>query len=175
MQTYQWLGLTSFVLPVGSQLMANELQLLDGPGNYIMAREERLPPGWHSQLYTGIARNLGERLLGEIHEKWTRATGVGVSHVHIFRVDEEQTSRDLETVLRYALTPPLQDQNRPLHETAYFAARRIGMQQVANQALANHVGSLRKIGSRKRLAHIPPSRAGNALAIALSPISKSRF
>jgi hypothetical protein len=78
--------------------------------------------------------------------------------VHVFRIDDEDQSRDLETVLRYHFVPPLQDQPRPLHATAFHAANRIGMRDIAIRALAAHAANeaTRRVGR--------PRAFGNALA-----------
>ena len=146
MSTCNWLGVEAVMLPVGRLLTPWQRRLLDGGGNYVMARADGA--GLNYALYTGIAEDLADRLLGEDHEKWPRAQEYGLTHVHIVRIDDGAQSRDLETVLRYHFVPPLQDQLRPLHATAFHAASRIGMHDVAVKALAAHAasGATRRVG-----------------------------
>ena len=151
MLTCRWLGVEAVMLPVGQRLTWSQRRLLDGPGNYVMARADRTELNLDYALYTGIADDLAVRLLGGGHEKWPRAEAYGVTHVHIMRIDDVAKSRDLETVLRYHFQPPLQDQPRPLHLTAFHAASRIGMHDVAIAALAAHAAAeaTRKVGPPK--------------------------
>lgn len=146
MSTCNWLGVEAVMLPVGQPPTPWQRRLLDGRGNYVMARADGA--GLNYALYTGIAEDLADRLLGVAHEKWPRAQEFGVTHVHVVRIDDEAQSRDLETVLRYHFVPPLQDQPRPLHATAFHAANRIGMRDVAIRAMAAHAATeaTRRVG-----------------------------
>ncbi|WP_370171166.1 MULTISPECIES: hypothetical protein [Hyphomonas] len=167
MNTYQWLGITARILPVGQQLAPDMLNALSEPGNYIMTKWERSNPLFHTPLYTGIARNLGQRLLGNNHEKWPRASEAGVTHVHLFSVEDERTSRDFETVLRYELQPPLQDQPRPSHHVAAKAASRIGLKDVADRAYVQDL-MLLLLSRKSPTPPLPPRpQYPNALAQAL--------
>jgi len=148
MSICNWLGIETVMLSVGQPVTPWQRRVLDGSGNFIMARADRVGLNLHYALYTGIAGDLAERILGRDHEKWLRAEENGVTHVHVVRIGDEAQSRDLETVLRYHFVPPLQDQPRPLHATAFRAAVRIGMRDVAVRALAAHASAeaTRRVG-----------------------------
>jgi len=161
MLIHNWLGIRAHIVPVDRQLDQFQQQLLEHPGNYIMVAQGSAPPFLPTALYTGIARHLGDRLLGLSHEKWPRAHACGVTHVHLFEVPDEGVSRDFETVLRYELEPPLQDQPRPAHLTASKAARRVGFEEIADRAYARHELMMRLL--RQRPADRPNWRV-NALS-----------
>lgn len=158
MLTCNWLGIEAFVIRVDQPLSLSDRLSLRVSGNYIMARADDPRPNSHFALYTGISRNLADRLLEKPHEKWSRAEAAGVTHVHIIRCDDEQQSRDVETILRYFCRPPLQDQPRPLHLTAHDAARRLGSRELAMKALVAHA-----VAEANRRAGTP-RRIGNAFA-----------
>lgn len=164
MQICKWLGVSAAIVPVGRRWTQAELNLMSAAGNYIMVNPGKLPPFSNRALYTGIAQNLGERL-GPSHEKWSRAGGLGMSQLHLIPIADADVSRDLETVLRYVLQPPLQDQPRPMHLTAAQAARRIGFDQIAGEAEAASFAD--NAFARERRA-LPALRPQNAFAVGLS-------
>ena len=164
MQICKWLGVSAAIVPIGRNWTQAEFNLLDGSGNYIMVNPGRLPPFSNRALYTGIAQKLRERL-GTSHEKWLRACDLGMTQVHLFPVADADVSRDFETVLRYKLQPPLQDQPRPLHLTAAQAARRIGLDQIADEAEAASSADNAFASERRGLPALKPQ---NAFAVGLS-------
>lgn len=113
---------------VGFQAVPLEqAHLITTAGNYNLCRWETWVPLIHGVLYTGEAGNIGDRYIDHIGDgRIDDARAMGASHLLVStdfpRIGERY---DLETVLRFELSPPLNRELPPLLETAFEAAKRL--------------------------------------------------
>ncbi len=89
------------------------------PCVYLMAHEEQ--PGVHRIHYAGQTHSLAERFAG--HHRLDAAIALGATHVLAIMVPAERDRRALETLLRYELRPPLNEESVPTHVQGWRAAQ----------------------------------------------------
>jgi hypothetical protein len=100
-----------------------------------MAHEAR--PGVHRIHYAGQTHNLAERFVG--HHRLEAAIELGATHVLAMMVGTERGRRALETLLRYELRPPLNEESVPTHVQGWRAARHCCRPELAARARAAHL------------------------------------
>jgi hypothetical protein len=105
------------------------------PCVYLMAHEAQ--PGVHRIHYAGQTHNLAERFAG--HHRLDAAIGLGATHVLAMMVATERDRRALETLLRYELRPPLNEESVPTHVQGWRAAQYCGRPELATRARAAHL------------------------------------
>jgi hypothetical protein len=97
-------------------------------GNYGFCHMTQYRPPIHGVLYTGEAADIGERAHRHANEggRMDDALAAGATHMIISHDFPSYAARcDLETLLRYELRPPLNQELPPMLETAYAAAQRL--------------------------------------------------
>ncbi len=105
------------------------------PCVYLMAHEEQ--PGVHRIHYAGQTHSLAERFAG--HHRLDAAIALGATHVLAIMVPVERDRRALETLLRYELPPPLNEESVPTHVQGWRAAHYCGRPELAAKARAAHL------------------------------------
>ncbi len=104
------------------------------PCVYLMAHE--VQPGVYPIHYAGQTHSLAERFAG--HHRLEAARALGATHVLAMMVEMERDRRALETLLRYELRPPLNEEGVPTHVQGWRAAQYCGRPELAAKARAAH-------------------------------------
>jgi hypothetical protein len=128
-QTAQILGWEFVLVDFG------ETRSVVQPCVYLMAHEAQ--PGLHRIHYAGQTHNLAERLAG--HHRLDAAVSLGATHVLAMMVEAERDRRALETLLRYELRPPLNEESVPTHVQGWRAAQYCGRPELAAKARGAHL------------------------------------
>jgi len=105
------------------------------PCVYLMAHEAQ--PGVYRIHYAGQTHSLAERFAG--HHRLEAARALGATHVLAMMVETERDRRMLETLLRYELRPPLNEENVPTHVQGWRAAQYCGRPELAARARQAHL------------------------------------
>lgn len=105
------------------------------PCVYLMAHEAQ--PGVHRIHYVGQTHCLADRFAG--HHRLDAAMSLGATHVLAMMVETERDRRALETLLRYELRPPLNEESVPTHVQGWRAAQYCGRPELAARARAAHL------------------------------------
>jgi hypothetical protein len=112
-----------------------ETRRVTAPCVYLMAHAAE--PRVHRIHYVGQTHNLSERFAG--HHRLDAARALGATHVLALRVETERDRRALETLLRYELRPPLNEEDVPTHLRGWRAAQACGRPELAAKARAAHL------------------------------------
>lgn len=108
------------------------------PCVYLMAHEDGSA---HRIHYAGQTHRLSERFCG--HHRLDAATARGATHALILIVESEVDRRAFETLLRYELRPPLNEEAVPEHIQAWRAAQHCGKLELAAKARTAHLQAAR--------------------------------
>ena len=108
-------------------------------GGHGRRRPRDTAAGVHRIHYAGQTHNLGERFAG--HHRLEAAIRAGATHVLAMPVRTERDRRALETLLRYELRPPLNEEDVPEHIQGWRAAQYCGRPLLAAKARAVRVGT----------------------------------
>ena len=117
-----------------------ETRFFDLPCVYLMAREQ---DGAHRILYAGQTHCLRERFSG--HHQLAAAKAAGATHALVLVVRNERDRRELETLLRWELRPPLNEEEVPRAMQAWRAAMHCGKADIAARARAAHLAGSRQM------------------------------
>jgi predicted GIY-YIG superfamily endonuclease len=111
-----------------------ETKYFDLPCVYLMAHEERgLGPRIH---YVGQTHSLKERFAS--HHQLKAAIALGATHALVLVVQSQRDRLEFETMLRWELRPPLNEEDIPRHIQAWRAAMHCGKPHIAERAKALH-------------------------------------
>jgi hypothetical protein len=110
-----------------------ETRFFDLPCVYLMAHEEG---GAHRVVYAGQTHCLRERFSG--HHQLAAARAAGATHALVLIVRNERDRRELETLLRWELRPPLNAEEIPRAMQAWRAAMHCGKAEIAARARKEH-------------------------------------
>ncbi len=125
------------------------------PCVYLMAHEAQ--PGVHRIHYAGQTHNLAERFAG--HHRLDAARALGATHVLAMLVETERDRRALETLLRYELRPPLNEESVPTHVQGWRAAQYCGRPELAAKARAAHLKGAQQMLPPYAAPFAPPKPA----------------
>lgn len=117
-----------------------ETRFFDLPCVYLMAREQ---DGADRILYAGQTHCLRERFSG--HHQLAAAKAQGATHALVLVVRNDRDRRQLETLLRWELRPPLNEEEVPRAMQAWRAAMHCGKAKIAERARALHMTGARSI------------------------------
>jgi hypothetical protein len=112
-----------------------ETRSIPQPCVYLMAHEAQA--GVHRIHYAGQTHCLADRFAG--HHRLDAAMGLGATHVLAMMVETERDRRALETLLRYELRPPLNEESVPTHVQGWRAAQYCGRPELAARARQAHL------------------------------------
>ena len=113
----------------------SETRLFDLPCVYLMAHEEGADFRIH---YAGQTHCLRDRFSG--HHQLEAAKALGATHALVLIIRGERDRREFETLLRWELRPPLNEEDVPRHMQAWRAAMHCGKQEIAERARLLHLG-----------------------------------
>jgi hypothetical protein len=111
----------------------NETRYFDLPCVYLMAHEEKGGPRIH---YAGQTHSLKERFSG--HHQLKAAIDLGATHALVLVVQSQRDRLEFETMLRWELRPPLNEEEIPRPIQAWRAAMHCGKPDIAERAKALH-------------------------------------
>jgi hypothetical protein len=117
-----------------------ETRFFDLPCVYLMAHEA---DGVRRIVYAGQTHCLRERFSG--HHQLAAARELGATHALVLVVRSERDRRELETLLRWELRPPLNAEEIPRAMQAWRAAMRCGKADIAARARAAHLNGERQM------------------------------
>jgi hypothetical protein len=119
-----------------------ETRFFDLPCVYLMTHEA---DGAHRVVYAGQTHCLRERFSG--HHQLAAARELGATHVLVLVVRSERDRRELETLLRWELRPPLNAEEVPRAMQAWRAAMHCGKADIAARARAAHLNGEQRLAA----------------------------
>jgi hypothetical protein len=119
-----------------------ETRFFDLPCVYVMAHEHA---GEQRVLYAGQTHCLRERFSG--HHQLAAARELGATHALVLVVRSERDRRELETLLRWELRPPLNAEEIPRAMQAWRAAIHCGKADIAARARAAHLNGEQRLAA----------------------------
>lgn len=117
-----------------------ETRFFDLPCVYLMAHEEGAGFRIH---YAGQTLCLRDRFSG--HHQLEAAKALGATHALVLVIRGERDRREFETLLRWELRPPLNEEDVPRHMQAWRAAMHCGKQEIAARARMLHLGQAQQM------------------------------